>query len=150
MLAQGMITEEEYNEALADDVYDRIQKVNSQKKDDGVYSYFVDALIKQIVLDMQNHLGYTQTQAYNQLYSGGLTIYSTQDTKLQKIVDSVINDEDNYPSPSHLGLNYRLSLIKKDGTEMNYSEYDVLNYWKKKGRESASLIYSSKKKAKKT
>lgn len=149
MLAQGMITEEEYNEALEDDVYERIQKVSAQKKDDGVYSYFVDALIKQIVMDLQNNLGYTQTQAYNQLYSGGLTIYSTQDTELQKIVDSVVNDESNYPSPSNLGLNYRLSLLKADGTEVNYSEYDVLNYWKKKGRESASLIYSSKKKAKK-
>lgn len=149
MLAQGMITEEEHNEAMDDDVYERIQKVNSQKKDDGVYSYFVDALIKQVVLDLQNHLGYTQTQAYNLLYSGGLTIYSTQDTQLQKIVDDVINDENNYPSPSHLGLNYRLSLLKADGTEVNYSEYDVLNYWKKKGRKSASLIYSSKKKAKK-
>lgn len=149
MLAQGMITEDEYNGALEDNVYERIQKVNSQKKDDGVYSYFVDALIKQVVLDLQNNLGYTQTQAYNQLYSGGLKIYSTQDTELQNIVDSVINDEDNYPSPSNLALNYRLSLIKEDGTEVNYSEYDVLNYWKKKGRESASLIYSSKKQAKK-
>lgn len=149
MLTQEMITEEEYNEALKDDVYERIQKVNSKKKDDGVYSYFVDALIKQVVADLQNELNYTQTQAYNLLYSGGLTIYSTQDRKLQKIVDSVINDEDNYPSPKKLSLNYRLSILQTDGTEKNYSEYDVLNYRKGKGKKSASLIYSSKKKAKK-
>ena len=149
MLSQGMITEEEYNEALDDDVYERILKVNSQKKDDGIYSYFVDALIKQIVSDLQEKMNYTQTQAYNLLYSGGLTIYSTQDMKLQKIVDSVVNDENNYPSPTKLSLNYRLSVLKPDGTEVNYSEYDVLNYWKEKGRKSASLIYSKKKKAKK-
>ena len=148
MLTQKMITEEEYNEALEDDVYERIQKVNSKKKDDGVYSYFVDALIKQIVTDLQDNLGYTQTQAYRMLYSGGLSIYSTQDSKLQKIVDKEINDEDNYPSPTKYSLNYRLSLVKEDGTEENYSEYDVLNYFKDKGRKSASLIYSSKSKAK--
>ncbi|MDO4553746.1 MAG: PBP1A family penicillin-binding protein [Lachnospiraceae bacterium] len=149
MLDQDMITEDEYNEALQDDVYDRIQKVNSQKQDDGVYSYFVDALIQQIVTDLQENMNYTQTQAYNLLYSGGLTIYSTQDSELQDIVDSVVNDEENYPSPSKLSLTYRLSLKKADGTEVNYSEYDVLNYWKDQGRNSASLIYSSKKKAKK-
>lgn len=149
MLSQNMITEEEYNEAVKDDVYERIQKVNSKKQDDGIYSYFVDALIKQVVTDLQQNLNYTQTQAYNLLYSGGLTIYSTQDQQLQKIVDSVINDEDNYPSPTKLALNYRLSLLKEDGTEKNYSEYDVLNYWRNKGKKSKSLIYSSKKKAKK-
>jgi penicillin-binding protein 1A len=149
MLEQEMITEEEYNEALEEDVYDKIQKVNSKKQDDGIYSYFVDALIKQIVSDLQENLNYTQTQAYNLLYSGGLTIYSTQDSELQEIVDSVINDEDNYPSPTKVSLTYRLSILKADGTEKNYSEYDVLSYCKKQGNESASLIYSSKKKAKK-
>lgn len=149
MLNQNMISEAEYEEALEDKVYERIQKVDSEKKEKDVYSYFVDALIKQVVEDMKDNLGYTQTQAYNQLYSGGLTIYSTQDSSIQKIVDSVVNNDDNYPSSSGYALTYRLSLLKEDGTEKNYSEYDVKAYVKKKGRESASLIYTSKKQAEK-
>lgn len=149
MLEQGMITEEEYEEALADNVYDRIQKVDSEKEETEIYSYFVDALIKQVVEDMKENLGYTQTQAYNQLYSGGLTIYTTQDSSIQSIVDAVTNDDDYYPSNSGYALTYRLSLLKEDGTEVNYSEYDVKAYVKKKGRESASLIYSSKEQAQK-
>ena len=149
MQEQGMITMEEYNEALEDKVYERIQKVHSEKEEDGIYSYFVDALIKQLVEDMQENLGYTETQAYNQLYRGGLTIYSTQDTELQNIVDGVIDDEANYPSASGYSLTYRLSVVNEDGETKNYSEYDVMAYVKKKGRENASLIYSSKKQAKK-
>lgn len=149
MLEQGMITTEEYNEAIEDKVYERIQKIHSEKEEEGYYSYFVDALIKQVVEDMQEELGYTQNQAYNQLYSGGLTIYSTQDTKLQNIVDGVINDESNYPSTSGYSLTYRLSILDENGETKNYSEYDVMAYVKKKGREDASLIYSSKKQAEK-
>ncbi len=148
MLEQELITTEEYNEALADNVYERIQQVSDENEDDGIYSYFVDALIKQIITDLQAELGYSQTQIYKLLYSGGLSIYSTQDTGLQKIVDSVVQNENNYPSSSGYALTYRLSLLKEDGTTVNYSEYDVVSYMKKNGNKNASLIYSSKDKAK--
>ena len=147
MLAQEMISTEEYNEAMEDNVYERIQQVSDENEDDGIYSYFVDAVIKQIVTDLQEELGYRQTQIYNLLYSGGLSIYTTQDTELQNIVDSVVNDENNYPSTSGYSLTYRLSLLKEDGTTVNYSEYDVVAYMKENGNSSASLIYSSKAKA---
>ena len=147
MLAQEMISTEEYNEAMEDNVYERIQQVSDENEDDGIYSYFVDAVIKQIVTDLQEELGYSQTQIYNLLYSGGLSIYTTQDTELQNIVDSVVNDENNYPSTSGYSLTYRLSLLKEDGTTVNYSEYDVVAYMKENGNSSASLIYSSKAKA---
>ena len=41
MLEQGYITQTEYDEALADNVYDRIQLVNVEAKDDNINSYFV-------------------------------------------------------------------------------------------------------------
>lgn len=147
MLAQGLITTEEYNEAMADNVYDRIQQVADDNKDDGIYSYYVDALIKQIVEDLQAELGYSQTQVYNLLYRGGLKIYSEQDTSIQKIVDSVVNDKKNYPSTSGYALTYRLSLLKEDGTTVNYSEYDVVAFMKKNGNSKARLIFSNKEKA---
>lgn len=147
MLAQNMISTEEYNEAMEDNVYERIQQISDDKDDSGVYSYYVDAVIKQIVTDLQENLGYSQTKVYNLLYSGGLSIYTNQDTKLQDIVDSVVNDEDNYPSTSGYSLTYRLSLLKEDGSAVNYSEYDVVAYKKEQGDKSAKLIYSSKEKA---
>ena len=45
MLDQGYIDQAAYDEAMADDVYSRIQTVNTTMAADTSYSYFVDALI---------------------------------------------------------------------------------------------------------
>lgn len=69
----------------------RIQKVNKQTfSSSSITSYFTDALIEQVIQDLKAKCGYTETQAYNALYSRGLTIYSTQDKSMQK---PLINDE---------------------------------------------------------
>ena len=68
MLEQGYIDQAEHDEALADDVYSRIQTVNTQVLEETrVTSYFVDALIDQLMDDLTSAdgLGYTETQAYN-------------------------------------------------------------------------------------
>ena len=62
----------------SDKVYDRIQVANLEVADDNVTSYFVDALTDQVIQTLIDEKGYTETQAYKALYSGGLTIYSTQ------------------------------------------------------------------------
>ena len=56
MRNQGYISEEEYQEALADDVYGRIegQEVNVTNN---IYSYFVDTLIDQIIKDLMEQKG---------------------------------------------------------------------------------------------
>ena len=73
MYEQGKITREEWDEALADDVYSRIQDVNTVViESSSPYSYFVDELIRQVSSDLQTELGYTEAQAKNKLYSGGL------------------------------------------------------------------------------
>lgn len=128
----GYITQEEYDEALADDVYSRIQLVNEKKSSqrESAYSYFVDQTIEQVAQDLQEKLGYSSTQAYNLIYRGGLKIYTTQDTKMQNICDSVINDPAMYAAvPSKYELTYRLTLINKKGNEKNYSELDLYHYF---------------------
>ena len=48
MLKQGYIDQAAYDEAMADDVYARIQTVNSEIGQDSPNSYFVDALSEQV------------------------------------------------------------------------------------------------------
>ena len=90
------IDQKEYDEAINDNVYDRIQIVNANTEKGQVNSYFVDELTEQIIQDLIDELGYTETQAYKTLYQGGLTIYSTQDSSLQKICDEEVNNLENY------------------------------------------------------
>lgn len=74
MLEQGYISKKEYNKAKKDKVYARIQKANKKNSDNNnAASYFVDALSDQVIHDLKEQLGYTDAQAYNALYSGGLS-----------------------------------------------------------------------------
>lgn len=129
MLKHEYITQEEYDEAMADDVYDRIQIVNTAVEEESVTSYFVDALTDQVIQDLIDLKGYTETQAYKALYNGGLTIYSTQNPTLQAICDEEVNNQDNYPLSPKYSFSYRLTIEKADGTYANYSEQTMLSYY---------------------
>lgn len=129
MLEQGYITQSEYDEAIADNVYDRIQLVNVESQDDNINSYFVDEMTDQIIQDFIDILGYTETQAYKALYQGGLTIYSTQDPSIQAICDEEINNLENYPTDPKVSFSYRVSIESPDGTVSNYSQQTMLSYY---------------------
>ncbi len=129
MLKLGYISEGEYNSAMKDDVYDRIQVVNTQSEEEDVTSYFVDALTDQVIQDFIDQLGYTETQAYKALYNGGLTIESTQDPAIQAICDEEVNNLENYPTAPKYSFSYRLTVEKADGSYKNYSEQTMLYYY---------------------
>ena len=128
MLDQGYITKAEYEEAIDDDVYDRIATVNNDISSAST-SYFVDALTDQVVRDLQNKLGYTESEAYSILYSGGLDIYSTQHSDIQSIVEEEINNVDNYSGLEKVSFSYRLTVLKANGDTKNYSETTMLSYY---------------------
>lgn len=147
MLKQGYIDQAAYDEAMADDVYSRIQNVNSQFGDDSPYTYFVDALSEQVIQDLQNRLGYTETQAYNALYSGGLSIYSTQNLAMQQICDEEMNNDENYPWLKEVGLSYALTVTRADGTVENYSSGHVKQYAQNTYGDEYGLLFSSEDEA---
>lgn len=132
MLDQGYIDQAAYDTAMADNVYDRIQIVDSETASDNINSYFVDALTEQVIDDLMEVKGYTETQAYKALYEGGLTIYSTQDPSIQQICDEEVNNADNYSSETKYSCSYRLTIQKADGTYQNYSEQTMLSYYQSK------------------
>lgn len=151
MLDQGYIGQEEYDEALRDDVYSRIETNNQKELESGgnITTYFVDALTEQIIDDLQTELGYTESQAYKELYSGGLTIYSTQDSKIQKICDKEANDDSNYAGKAEVSFSYALTIELDNGETKNYSEQTLRTYFQKKtGNKDYSINYSSEEKAK--
>lgn len=150
MLEQEYISEEEYEDALGDDVYARIENVNQKKSTvkDNVNSYYVDAVIDSVLEDLKQKLGYTETQAYNAIYRGGLKIYTCQDGKIQKICNDVINDDANYPVGTKSYLSYHLSIQKPDGTVNEYTENDIKNYFEQIGKE-INLYFDQEKQAKK-
>lgn len=153
MLKQKHITQAQYDEALKDDVYKRIQKVNTKltkKNTNNVYTYFVDEVIKQVMEDLQNQKGYTYTQAYNAVYSGGLKIYSTQDSDIQNICDEEMSNPSNYPYHVSYSFNWAWTIQNPDGTVDNFNENDIIEWHTKvKKEKDFNIIWSSKEGCKK-
>ena len=146
MKDQGYISQEEYDEAVADNVYDRIQLVNIESETNSINSYFVDELTDQVIQDLVEQKGYTETQAYKALYQGGLTIYSTQDPEIQAICDDEVNNLDNYPTAPKVSFSYRLSVRSADGSISNYSEQTMLSYYQSSNK-SFSINFNSEEEA---
>ena len=145
MEEQGYISHEEFEEAMADDVYSRIQIVDSETGESTVTTYFVDALTDDILEDLIA-AGYNETQAYTLLYSGGLKIYSTQDPAIQAICDEAFADESNFPANTKWYLNYDLTVIKENGDRVNYSTEMFRSFWRE-SKTGYNLIYSSQDEA---
>ena len=124
MLDQNYITEEQYKEALEDDVYSRIQAAQEKHSDNSntIYTYFEDELTDQIINDLMNIKGYTKTQATNLLYSGGLKVYTTQDSAIQNILDDEYTDPSNFPDQTQYELDFALTVTDPEGNQVNYSK----------------------------
>ncbi len=128
MYEQGYISKERQEEALADDVYERIQNVDLMTRDtSSPYSYFTDELVKQVMDALVTQLGYTETQAHNLLYGGGLSIHTTQDPAIQAIVDEEVNNPDHYDTVKY-SVEYRLSVTHADGTTEHFSEKNLESF----------------------
>ncbi len=135
MLDQKLITKKQYKKAMKDNVYSRIQKVNAKQLDkSSVHSYFDDALTEQVIEDLMEVLGCSQTEAYKRLYNTGLTIYSTQDPEIQKICDAQVNNLENYPTAPKTSFSMTLTIQKADGEFAYYDEQTMLSYYQSKNK----------------
>ena len=127
MLNLEFITQQEYDIAMADDPYTRIAEYNeTYVANDSVTSYFVDAATDQVYEDLLE-AGYSETQAENLLYSGGIKINTTMDSEIQAIVDEVCSDESNFPRVFYQ-LSYQLSVQKADGSVVHHSTEMMQKY----------------------
>ncbi|HJB33271.1 MAG TPA: PBP1A family penicillin-binding protein [Candidatus Blautia merdipullorum] len=148
MLEQEYITKEQYDECLADNVYDRIQSIEQEEEnEDTTYSYFIDELTEQVIQDLQDKRGYTEQQAYNALWSGGLRIYTTQDPDIQQICDEEYSDSSNFPSGSQVELDYALTVRHPNGEEENYSAEMLEQYFIENESADFSLLFDSQESA---
>lgn len=90
MLDLGKINESEYEAALKEDIKTSLKP--GEKKTYDITNYFTDYVKTQVVQALVDKLGYTREQAEDELYTGGLKIYSTIDVDLQKKLENVYNN----------------------------------------------------------
>ncbi len=92
------ISEEEYQAAVNSPlgVNDSRRSLNSS-----VYSYFVDQVINDVIDDLQEQKGYSQSFASSQVFGGGLKIYTTMDAGIQAAMESVYENTANFPGAAN-------------------------------------------------
>ena len=146
MLNLQMISKAEYDEAMADDPYSRIQTVNLETGNETINTYFVDALVDDVMKDLLV-AGYTENQAFYLLYSGGLKIYSTQDSTIQEICDEAFTNEENFPENTKWELAYELTVKRANGELENFSANKMLKWYQDTVKKAYTLLYSSPEKA---
>ncbi len=99
MLELGSITESEYMTAIQtkltfNEEYKRQSASTNQSNT--VNSYFMEAVVRDLRSDLMTAMGYTETQANNIIYNSGISIKTTMDPDIQKIVDEEFCDINNF------------------------------------------------------
>ena len=129
MLDQEKITQAEYDSAMADTaaLYERIAANNLRiRENSSTYTYFTDAVINQVLYDLQTELGYSEADAYTMLYSGGLNIYTTMDSRIQAVLDEEVNDPANYPADGFKwSFTCQIMTESADGSTKTYTENQI-------------------------
>ncbi len=90
MLAQGYITQEEFDSA-----YDKELKLNLTEVSTAITtnSWYTDTVIEDVIDDLMETYNYTKQVASQKIYSGGLQIHTLMDPEVQKALEEVYKDD---------------------------------------------------------
>ena len=130
MWDQGYITEDQYNQAVAEPLAftdgstsaeEIAAKANQEKESTSnqYNSYFVDQVFRDVVADLTAKKGISEDAAENVLYHGGYKIYTTIDPDIQKIAESVYEDRDNLNVTSKSGQQLQSGITITDPSTGN-------------------------------
>ena len=130
----GKINKAEYDEAINFDVVASLKP--SAKKETEITSYATDYVKNQVVEDLMEKYQITKQKAQERLFTGGLRIYSTIDTKVQKDLDEVnrnfngilLGDVKRYKAPLLVDRNLDKAgnIVDKDGNLVYYKKENLL------------------------
>ena len=123
MLELGKITYEEYDAA-----YNTPLVLDNSKEDDleaEINSYFVDALIDQVIKDLAEKYNLNTSMASTMFYNGGFKIYATVKPEIQAKMEEVYTDIDTYFSQTKKDDNGETVHVQSAMTVMDYSGHIV-------------------------
>ncbi len=112
MYEQGSINYDQYTQAVSEELV--FKRGENEEYAQTINSYYVDAVIEDVLKDLMEEKGINKDTAENLLYNGGLQIYTCLDMNAQNIVDSIYQDASNFPtvkSPSGQSLQSAVVLL---------------------------------------
>lgn len=110
----GYITTEERDAAIAEPLdFSRGEEISKESQ---VYTWYEDAVIKDVLDDLQTTYNWSYERAKTVLFSGGLQIYTCMNPTIQAVVDEVYNDRSNlnYTSANGQQMQSAITIIDND------------------------------------
>lgn len=125
---KGCLNEEEYNAATTENLIftnspdyvpsDKIKDTKTANEEEKVInSFYVDYVIQAVRDDLMDKYGYSKQQATNQIYYGGLKIYTAVDLDVQATLEDVYVNRKSFPD----------MVSKKDGSKVQ-SAMTIMDY----------------------
>ncbi len=119
MLDQGLITADEYNNAVAEDIRHSLYPAASSNNE--IAPYFTEYCLKEVIRDFMDMYEVDESSAKEMVNKGGFKIYSTIDIDMQKKIERKFENEVTYPAVSKrtdrngdiLGPNKKVLLYRK-------------------------------------
>jgi len=99
MLELNMINNDEFENAKKEIL--AMNEKSFKKRSDNTtlkYQWFIEAAIDRVEEDLKEKYNYTKDEIVQQIYSGGLRVYTTIDTRIQEIAERIANDPKYYPT----------------------------------------------------
>ncbi len=93
MLENGYITQAEYDAAIAEDYLSKLNTSSQSTTTTTTYwSWYTEQVYADVLNDLQEQKGMTESEAINEIYTGGLNIYANVDIELQEIAEEIFSD----------------------------------------------------------
>ncbi|MBQ6439994.1 MAG: transglycosylase domain-containing protein [Mogibacterium sp.] len=127
MLSQGLIDKSEYDKAYDLTLNEFIDP--NLKSNNSIYSYFHEYLVDTIIADLMEQYGMEYDEAERTVYTKGLQIYSTVDSKAMKVIAKEFQDGSNFPYVS-AAQDADGNLLNNDG---QIALYNYHNFFDKDG-----------------
>ena len=119
----GYINKKKYDRAMGNSLK---KQINLGDAGSDRTSYFTDYAVSMLQQDIVEEFGVTESEAQNMIYSTGLKIYTTMDSRIQNILDEEFEDSSNYTSIAYVSTNSEGDLISSDTGAVllqNYNKY---------------------------
>ena len=95
MLELGYITQEEHDAAVAEEL--QLAKGTVKTDRAAVQSYYVDKVVEEVMHDLMTKKNMSESAATKAVFKGGLKIYANIDPKVQNAMETVFENENNFP-----------------------------------------------------
>lgn len=125
MLDQDMISQSEYDEAMAEDI--RSSLAPSNNKNGSITSYFADYCINEVKTDLMHEYKLDEKEASNMIYQNGLKIYSTLNVDMQTAAEEKFAQTSNLPSVVGMRHDSNKNILNSKGKILLYNKATYFN-----------------------